>query len=117
MSKEIKLSPKYGLNPSLVLCPICMKETSIAIMGKIGKYKDDREAPRQVVGNELCDDCKKIIDDGGMFILEIKDNTQNERTGRYIALQKEFKEKNDIKDNIVCMYHSEFEQIFGNQFE
>ena len=35
MGKGITLSKKHGLNPSMVICPICGKEESIAILGHI----------------------------------------------------------------------------------
>ena len=35
MKKDITLSKKHGLNPSMVICPICGKEESVAILGYI----------------------------------------------------------------------------------
>lgn len=42
MGKGITLSKKHGLNPSVMVCPICGKEESIAMLGYI---KGDKEAP------------------------------------------------------------------------
>lgn len=56
--KNIKLSPKHGVNPSLILCAICGKSTGLALQGLL---KNDAEAPRQVIDREPCDDCKKEI--------------------------------------------------------
>lgn len=52
---SITISPKHGVNPSLLKCPICGKDTGIALLGKL---KGDEEAPREIKG-DLCDDCKK----------------------------------------------------------
>lgn len=41
MGKGVTLSKKHGLNPSMVICPICDKEESVAILGYI---KGDKEA-------------------------------------------------------------------------
>lgn len=41
MGKGVTLSKKHGLNPSMVICPICGKEESVAILGYI---KGDKEA-------------------------------------------------------------------------
>ena len=53
---SIRLSPKHGLNPSLVVCPICEEPTSIALLGRL---KKDAEAPHCVKDVHLCDKCKQ----------------------------------------------------------
>lgn len=35
MGKGVTLSKKHGLNPSITVCPICGKETGIALLGKL----------------------------------------------------------------------------------
>ena len=35
MGKSIALSKKYGLNPSMAVCPICGKAESVALLGHI----------------------------------------------------------------------------------
>lgn len=32
---SIKLSPNHGLNPSIIICPICGKDVSIALFGRL----------------------------------------------------------------------------------
>lgn len=44
MSKNIILSEKHGVNPSITVYPICGKEIGIALLGKL---KGDEEAPRK----------------------------------------------------------------------
>ena len=43
MEKDVTLSKKHGLNSSMVVCPICNKAESVALLGHI---KGDEEAPR-----------------------------------------------------------------------
>ncbi len=115
---SIELSPKHGLNPSLMKCLICGKDTSIALFGKL---KDDAEAPKEI-HNDICDECQKIIDNGGKFIIEVKDNTSHEnpyRTGRLVAVSTQFAERFKdyfTLDSINYMEESGFDQLFGNQF-
>lgn len=62
-SNEIRVSPKYGLNPTMPICFWCGKERGdIAIMGRIGdgRKHEDIEAPRHmVIDYEPCDECKR----------------------------------------------------------
>lgn len=46
MSKGIRVSEKHGVNPSITICPICGKETGIALLGKL---KGDKEAPMSLM--------------------------------------------------------------------
>lgn len=62
--KGIRLSPKHGLNPSLIVCALCGKETgAIALLGKIGKGKKDQEAPKHISDGNICDDCKNKLEE------------------------------------------------------
>lgn len=63
MSKDnILLSPKYGLNPSMVKCFWCGEDIGIALMGKL---KGDAEAPRSIIQSyEPCDKCKEYFKQG-----------------------------------------------------
>jgi hypothetical protein len=88
MAKEIKLSPKYGVNPTVVHCFICGTECGVAILGKL---KGDKEAPMDSTHPSiLCDRCQAEIDAGNHFILEAIDSpsdTPLRRTGRYVCLK------------------------------
>ena len=110
---SLKLSPKHGVNPSVLHCFICGKETGLALLGKL---KDDAEAPHDISNpNELCDDCKKALEKG-KFIIEVKDNTDQhnpERTGRYVCIKKEALP--DIASPICYMEHAAFSKLF-NEF-
>lgn len=77
MKDSITLSPKHGLNPSILQCPICHKDMGIALCGKL---KDDAEAPKYMDGG-LCEDCRKKY----ITILE----ADEELTGRYCFVKRE----------------------------
>lgn len=61
MAKNIKLSPKHGVNPTIPICVWCGEEKNeIALMGQIGDRRkgEDLEAPRHcVLDYEPCDTC------------------------------------------------------------
>ena len=58
MSKDIKISPKYGVNPTIPVCFFCGEpKNEIALMGKM---KGDIEAPKNmVIDYEPCEHCKE----------------------------------------------------------
>ena len=109
---SITLSPKHGVNPSLLHCICCGKEYGVALMGKL---KKDAEAPKDLYQG-LCDDCQGVVDKGGLMIIEVKDGeTGNNpyRTGRIVGVSKDFKERNHIENSLMFMHQSEFSEIFG----
>lgn len=67
MSGNIKISPKHGLNPCILVCAFCGKEKDeIAIMGRL---KGDAKAPRHAVVNyEPCDKCLENWSKGVVLI-------------------------------------------------
>ncbi len=92
MKDGIVLHPEHGLNPSIELCIVCGEEMGIALLGNNIKG----QAPHHICTGEICDNCKKIIDDGGCFIIEVEDGSDQKnpyRTGRYCAMLKWAKEK------------------------
>lgn len=91
---SITLSKEYGINPSVDTCFICGKETSLVLFG--ASYKDENgktaEAPRTVCSGGLCDTCQKVIDEGGIFFIAVKDGERGNnpyRTGQIGALKEE----------------------------
>ena len=66
MSKSIRLSPKYGVNPMIPCCFYCGREKNeIALLGKIGSKGQDIEAPKHaVIDYEPCDECKSMMENG-----------------------------------------------------
>lgn len=68
MSNSIKLSPKYGVNPTIPVCFWCGKERNeIALMGHIGdgRKHEDFEAPMHaVIDFEPCEECRRNMEMG-----------------------------------------------------
>lgn len=117
---ELRLSKEYGVNPSVETCTICGKEMSVVLFGT--SYKDENgktaEAPHKVCLGNICDDCKKVIEDGGIFFIEVRDGESGNnpyRTGRIIAV-KESAVKNILKgyNKVNYVEHSVWEKLFPN---
>ena len=119
----IKVSEKYGVNPSVDTCFICGKETDVVLFGTSYKDKNGKtaEAPRKVCTGQLCDNCQKVIDEGGIFFIAVKDGESGNnpyRTGQIGALKEEavqrifpdfpYKKINYIEENA-------YKQIFENK--
>lgn len=110
---EITLSKNHGLNPSMIKCFICGKKYSIALFGRL---KGDAQAPREIIDGSICPDCQKVINDGGIFIIEVEKQEANPyRTGRLVAVKKEFI---TVPNNgIMFCPKEDFKQMFSEQFE
>jgi hypothetical protein len=52
---HIMVSEKHGVNPSLMRCPCCGKDTGVALLGRL---PNDAEAPRQIPDVEPCEACR-----------------------------------------------------------
>jgi len=109
MSKEITLSPKHGVNPSMDLCFWCGQPKGIILCGRMHEKKGDRtdvEAPMGMVMNlEPCDKCKEnfnlgvqiveVNDDGSKFhndltfAIRAEDNKVKWPTGRFVVMKAE----------------------------
>ena len=116
MSKDsITLSPKHGLNPSILHCECCGKDYGL---GMFGRLKGDEKAPKDIM-HGFCEDCSKVINQGGVMIVEVADgegekNPKNPyRTGRIVGCSKQYKERNNIKTPMIYMEQSMFNKIFG----
>ena len=90
----IRLSKEFGVNPSIDTCFICGKETSIVLFGT--SYKDENgktvKAPMKTCTGNICDNCKQIIDEGGIFFISVKDGESGNnpyRTGQFAAVKEE----------------------------
>jgi len=94
---SIRLSPKYGLNPSLSQCFYCGGDKNEVIVpghirerGAMGPT--DVEAPRKAVWNtEPCDQCKAWMAQGIILIGTQDGESGNNplRTGRFAVLKEE----------------------------
>lgn len=76
MSKGIKISPKYGLNPTIPVCFWCGKQKNeIALMGRM---TDDIEAPKNMVLDYVpCEECQSRMA-MGVAVLEASDHPNTE---------------------------------------
>ena len=65
--RDIILSPKHGVNPTMVACFFCRKETGeIALLGRL---PNDEEAPRYMVMDvEPCAACSEIFSQGHLVL-------------------------------------------------
>lgn len=91
---SVRISKEFGVNPSVDTCFICGKETNIVLFGTSYKDKNGKtaEAPRNVCTGDICDNCKQIIEDGGIFFIAVKDGESGNnpyRTGQLVAIKEE----------------------------
>ena len=72
----IKISPKYGLNPTIPVCFWCGKQKNeIALMGRM---TDDIEAPKNMVLDYVpCEECQSHMA-MGVAVLEASDRPNTE---------------------------------------
>ena len=88
--KSIRISEKYGVNPSLGLCPGCGDPNGeIMLMGYI---PGDKEAPKYAMTLDLCDKCKEeYVKKGYCLIVEKKDSSGKDsfEMGRTFWMKRE----------------------------
>lgn len=96
MSDSIRLHPEHGVNPTVVVCFWCGKETGeLALCG----YNGGKEAAREsVIGYEPCQTCQAGMNQG-FTIIEAKDTPKDKGqpqmfegvypTGRFVVITKE----------------------------
>ena len=127
---SIKLSPKYGVNPTIPTCFWCGKEKNEIIL--MGQLKGDIEAPKNVVLDyEPCEECKKRMD-SGFTIIEATTYPNNRTsiemqrgiypTGRYVVLTHEavdriFPADVDTSKGKAFMTIDDFTAMFCNDSE
>ena len=113
MSNSIKISPKHGVNPSLINCFFCGESKGIALMGKL---KNDAEAPKTcIVDYEPCDKCKENMTLGVTLIEATEENLYGlpsvkasncdlelYLTGRWCVLKEERAKEIFNDENLHC---------------
>lgn len=69
MSSSIRLSPKYGVNPTIPVCAFCgCEKNEIALLGKIGG-REDIQAPMKAVLDYIpCEKCQEQWNKGVALI-------------------------------------------------
>jgi len=130
MSNEIKLSPKYGVNPTIPICFWCGEDRNeIALMGHIGdgRGNEDFEAPmHSFIDYEPCDKCREIMGQGVTVIAVTSfPNVENQPpiregiypAGEYVVMRKEAAKRvfPGIKDDMdkAFLDREIFEQMFS----
>lgn len=104
MSKGIRVSEKHGVNPSITICPICGKETGIALLGKL---KGDKEAPMRML-SDPCDDCISKLGNDKIYILVINDQGY----GTKGIIIKRSALNIPVKGYMTLMKENEFDKVF-----
>lgn len=99
----LRLSQKYGLNPTLLVCPVCGKDTGIALLGANG----GKEAPKYSKSPELCDECKEKY----ITIIEVESESNRKATGRRGFIPKEHVNI-ECPEGIAIMGTEEFTELF-----
>ena len=115
---HITLSPKHGLNPSMLICPICHHETNgIALPGRL---RGDAEAPRYMLDREPCDNCKKVIGMGGVMLIEVMDADDGKkdprRTGRAIGVKREAIKVDIGNSPMAYITESDMKELLGEMY-
>lgn len=104
MSKGIRVSEKHGVNPSITICPICGKETGIALLGKL---KGDEEAPMRML-SDPCDDCISKLGNDKIYILAINDQRHSTKA---IIIERSVLNI-PVKGYMTFMKENEFDKVF-----
>ena len=101
---DIKLSKKYGVNPTIPVCFFCGEpKNEIALMGKMGGRGEDIEAPKNMILDyEPCDCCKEKMS-MGITMIGVTTNAPDGRppltenggtklypTGRWVVVSEDF---------------------------
>lgn len=100
----------------MTACPVCGKDTGIVLDKRLRptfKYSD--RVPL------MCDQCEKFLAAGGVFLIEVRDDTKEGdknpfRTGYLVGLSKDWKERNEVKHQIMFMRESELKELLGDQY-
>lgn len=109
---SITLSEKHGVNPSLLVCTLCGKDMGVALLGKL---KGDAEAPEKISNGDICEDCRKKLEEEKVRCFV------DFSTGQWVKINdedvsKEYLEK--VKDvRWIPLSHDNFVEVFGNNIE
>ena len=79
MQGGLRLSEKWGLNGTNLVCPICGEPQGFSYLGQIDE--EDSQAPKYTF-TDPCDKCQSILNADGVFFIEIVSETNDIRTGR-----------------------------------
>lgn len=112
------LSKEYGVNPSVEVCVICGEEMGVVMLGN--SYKENgkpAKAPHKICMGNLCPNCQKAMDAGGIFFIEIQDGESGkehpQRTGRFCCIKESAVKK--VFSGYARINHME-QSMFANCF-
>lgn len=125
MSNNIKLSKKYGVNPTIPICAFCgQPKNEIALMGHIGDGRkgEDFEAPKNIILDyEPCDECKEKWAQG-VAIIEVSRTPMCDGqppiqegaypTGRFVVVNEKALSGDFKKGSKALMISEEFQTMF-----
>jgi hypothetical protein len=125
---SLRVSKEHGLNPSVMVCFVCQKDTGVALLGT----NQGRKAPHYMYDQNLCEECTGVIKGGGVILLEVRDGQRNARrepgehplrTGKYVAVTADairrfgiepkpvmFIEEHELRDVMGDLYESTFKK-------
>lgn len=111
---SIKVSPKYGVNPTIPVCFFCGKpKNEIALMGKMGGRSEDLEAPRNMVLDyEPCDECKEMMSKGVALIVVSDKQPEDKRP----SMTAQGDQKVYPLGGMLVIKSEAFSQMTGQQF-
>jgi hypothetical protein len=90
MGDNIRLHPKYGVNPAVSACVVCGKEWGVVLFGA-NSANGGKEAPHRIPYG-FCDQCQKAYDAGAIFLIEVRDGEKEPnpfRTGRLFGVKRD----------------------------
>lgn len=114
----IKISEKYGVNPTIPLCFVCGKPKNEIIL--TGRLHGDVEAPKNVAWDKRpCDECKKLMGQGIILISVKEDGGDHDnpyRTGGWCVIKEEaavrmFKDEAILKSRMVFVVDEAWDMI------
>ena len=90
MKGSVRISEKYGVNPSLSQCYYCGEDKNEILL--LGKLPNDEQAPHRAVFDKVpCDNCASYMKLGVMLI-KVRGDTPSEnpdRMGRLVVVKDE----------------------------
>lgn len=120
---SLKISKEHGVNPSVMVCFACQRDTGVALLGVNG----GKEAPRYMYDQNLCKECTGIIKGGGVILLEVKDGQRNARrepgehplrTGKYVAVTADAIRRFGIEPKpVMFIEEHELREVMGDLYE
>lgn len=130
MGNSIKISEKYGLNPTIPCCFFCGEQKNeVALLGRLDDPDkgEDIEAPRSaVLDYEPCENCKKKFSLGVLVIEVTSDHPKDMRpaiykdptgakvypTGNYVVVRRGVL---NVDGDKCLMNESVFKRLFSDE--